>query len=346
MKLNCKESTFRIVALFLCLVMSISAVFPAYATKTSDELESELSGLNSELKSLDKELEQILSDIKKTSANLEHTREELAVAKGLEEAQYESMKLRIKYMYENGNTNMLELVFSSSCMAEFINRVEYYSAITEYDRKLLSDFAENSELIAQKEESLVKEQKRLQSLQKELDEKEQKLSSEISSTQLAKLELAKKEAEEAEKLAQEKVEPIIPEKETEKDDAPGDSYETSFGPSIETTASDVELLAALIECEAGSKHYEGMLAVGSVVVNRMKSRHYPDTLRGVIYQSGQFTPAHDGKIERVLERGVKDSCVVAAQDALSGKNNVGDCVSFRAASSGRPGTIIGDNVFF
>lgn len=342
MKLNYKESMFRIATLCLCLVMCISAVFPAYATKTSEELESELAGLNSELDALDKELEQILSDIEKTSKKLESTREELATAKGFEEAQYESMKLRIKYMYENGNTNMLELVFSSSCMAEFINRVEYYSAITEYDRKLLSDFAENSELIAQKEESLVKDQKRLQSLQKELDEKEQKLSSEISSAQLAKLELAKKEAEEAEKLAQEKVEPIVP----EKNETHENSYETTIGPSIEATASDVELLAALIECEAGSRHYEGMLAVGSVVVNRMKSRHYPNTLRGVIYQSGQFTPAHDGKLERVLNRGVKDSCVKAAQDALNGKNNVGDCVSFRAANSGRPGTIIGDNVFF
>lgn len=346
MKLNCKESMFRIVAFCLCLVMCISAVFPVYATKTSEELESELTGLNSELKALDKELEQILSDIEKTSVKLENTREELAVAKGFEETQYESMKLRIKYMYENGNANMLELIFSSSCMSEFINRAEYYSVITEYDRKLLSDFAENSELIAEKEKSLVKEQKRLQSLQEELNEKEQKLSDEISSAQLAKLELAKKEAEEAERLAQEKVDPIIPEKETGKETAPENSYETSFGPSVEATASDVELLAALIECEAGSRHYEGMLAVGSVVVNRMKSRHYPDTLRGVIYQSGQFTPAHDGKLQRVLERGVKDSCVVAARDALNGKNNVGDCVSFRAASSGRPGTIIGDNVFF
>ena len=345
MKLNCKESMFRIVALCLCLVMCISTVFPVYATKTSEELESELSGLSSELNALDKELEQILSDIEKTSAKLETTREELAVAKGYEEIQYESMKLRIKYMYENGNANMMEMLFSATCMADFLNRAEFYSSITQYDRELLKEFSENSALIADKEKSLVEEQERLQDLQKELDAKEQKLSDEISSAQLAKLELAKKEAEEAERLAQEKVEPLIPEKE-EKEESNGNSYETSYGPSIEATASDVELLAALIECEAGSKNYEGMLAVGSVVVNRMKSRHYPDTLRGVIYQSGQFTPAHDGKLQRVLERGVKDSCVVAAQDALNGKNNVGDCVSFRAASSGRPGTIIGDNVFF
>ena len=89
-----------------------------------------------------------------------------------------------------------------------------------------------------------------------------------------------------------------------------------------------------------------MLAVASVVVNRMKHSNYPDTLRGVIFQSGQFPPAHNGKVDKILERGVKDSCLKAAQDALNGKNNVGDCLSFRSASSGHVGTIIGDNVFF
>ena len=88
------------------------------------------------------------------------------------------------------------------------------------------------------------------------------------------------------------------------------------------------------------------LAVASVVVNRMKHPNYPDTLRGVIYQAGQFTPAHNGSIDRVLERGVKDACVQVANDALAGKNNVGDCLNFRSASSGHVGTVIGGNVFF
>ena len=89
-----------------------------------------------------------------------------------------------------------------------------------------------------------------------------------------------------------------------------------------------------------------MLAVASVVVNRMNHSRYPNTLRGVIYQSGQFPPAHNGLVDKKLARGVKASCLQVAQDALAGKNNVGDCLSFRAASSGHAGTIIGDNVFF
>jgi spore germination cell wall hydrolase CwlJ-like protein len=78
----------------------------------------------------------------------------------------------------------------------------------------------------------------------------------------------------------------------------------------------------------------------------MNSSHYPDTLRGVIFQSGQFPPATNGKLEQILESGVKDLCVTAAQDALSGKNNIGDCLQFRSKNSGHVGTVIGNNVFF
>ena len=71
------------------------------------------------------------------------------------------------------------------------------------------------------------------------------------------------------------------------------------------SASELELFAALIECEAGSTHYEGMLAVASVVMNRVNHRYYPDTITGVIYQSGQFSPVASGKLDKVLKRGVK-----------------------------------------
>ena len=78
----------------------------------------------------------------------------------------------------------------------------------------------------------------------------------------------------------------------------------------------------------------------------MKHRNYPDTVYGVIKQPKQFPPATNGKLDRILARGTKPLCEKAARDALNGKTNVEDCISFRAASSGRPGTIIGDNVFF
>lgn len=113
-----------------------------------------------------------------------------------------------------------------------------------------------------------------------------------------------------------------------------------------TDADTTLLLAALIQCEAGGESYEGQLAVGSVVMNRVRSGAYPDTIHGVIYASGQFTPAQNGKVNRVYESGkIKESCIQAAQEAISGVSNVGDMTHFRR-NNGREGLVIGNHVFY
>lgn len=107
--------------------------------------------------------------------------------------------------------------------------------------------------------------------------------------------------------------------------------------------ADKELLAALIFCEAGNQPYEGQVAVGAVVMNRVKSSSYPDTITDVIYQSGQFTPAMTGWLDSVLASGgYTDSAMQAAEDALAGSNPVGDCLYFSAGGSGYQ---IGDHFF-
>lgn len=352
----------RMSAFCISFVLFLVSVFPVQATKTVTDLEnktsgleSELSDLNKELDELEKDLDDILSRIQKTSSELEKTKEELAIAIGKEEAQYESMMLRIKYMYENGNLSMVEMLLTSSCIAEFISRAEYIIQISNYDRNLLNEFSKNRELIAEKEAKLEKDQAYLSSLQDELDSKEQELKTKISSTSkdlsdyIAKLEDARDEAERAKQNANKPVEPVIPESNSGSSGNSGNSSNSSdisSGTGVSYTAEDVELLAALIECEAGSTNYQGMLAVGSVVVNRMKHYKFPNTLYGVVYHPRQFSPAHDGKLDKVLNRGAKSSCVDAATDALNGKNNVGSCLYFRAASSGYKGTVIGGNVFY
>ena len=335
----------RISALLIALVVFSVSVFPTQATKDVEELENATSNMESNISSLNKELDSIVKQIKKTGNRLEQTKKELAIAKGEEDAQYESMMLRIKYMYESGNSSLLELLLSSSCLPEFINRAEYISQVTEYDRDMLEELAETSRTISEKESQILEDQKYLSSLQKDLDKKLSVASDELNNYK-AKLKKAKEDAKKLEEEAKKEVAPVKPEKENTDQDSDKESGSASNDSSISATASDVELLAALLECEAGTSNYEALLAVGSVVVNRMKHRNYPDTVRGVIYQSGQFPPAHDGKVDQVLKRGVKALCVKAAQDALAGKNNVRDCLSFRASSSGRPGIVIGDNVFF
>lgn len=113
-----------------------------------------------------------------------------------------------------------------------------------------------------------------------------------------------------------------------------------------TDADTTLLLAALIQCEAGSESYEGQVAVGAVVMNRVRSAAYPDSIHGVIYASGQFTPAMSGKVNRVYESGkIKESCIRAAQEAISGVSNVGDLTHFRR-NNGREGLVIGNHVFY
>ncbi len=110
------------------------------------------------------------------------------------------------------------------------------------------------------------------------------------------------------------------------------------------SSDEVTLLGALIQCEAGGEPYEGQLAVGAVVMNRVRAG-YAGSISGVIYQSGQFTPASSGALASVMANGVSGSCLQAAQEAISGASNIGGATSFRRAGSAQ-GIVIGNHVFF
>ena len=115
--------------------------------------------------------------------------------------------------------------------------------------------------------------------------------------------------------------------------------------AVPTSVSDVALLAALIQCEAGSQSYEGQLAVGAVVMNRVRSGGYPGSIIGVITAPGQFPPATNGKVAAIAARGPKASCMQAAQAAVDGATNVGGATHFNRAGS-HPGIVIGSHVFW
>lgn len=115
-----------------------------------------------------------------------------------------------------------------------------------------------------------------------------------------------------------------------------------------TSASvdDTTLLAAIIQCEAGSEGYEGKVAVGAVVLNRVRNGSYPGSISGVIYQRGQFGPVSNGSLSRVLASGnISSSCKQAAEDALAGSDPTGGKLNFHRVN-GRDGLVIGNHVFF
>lgn len=131
----------------------------------------------------------------------------------------------------------------------------------------------------------------------------------------------------------------------EKAEAEAKAKLTTNQGAVVANADDTRLLAALIQCEAGGESYEGMLAVGAVVMNRVRSGAYPDTISGVIYASGQFTPALNGKVAKVYEGNVKDSCIQAAQAAINGETNVGEATHFKRAGA-HDGYVMGNHVFW
>jgi len=112
--------------------------------------------------------------------------------------------------------------------------------------------------------------------------------------------------------------------------------------SIIASADEVTLLAAIIQIEAGNEQYEGQVAVGAVVLNRVRSGAYPNSVGEVIFARGQFSTS---RMPSVISKGPKASCIQAAQEALAGSDPTGGLTHFRRAGS-KDGLIIGNHVFY
>ena len=113
-------------------------------------------------------------------------------------------------------------------------------------------------------------------------------------------------------------------------------------PAMAVNASDEKLLATIIWCEAGNQSRTGKVAVGAVVLNRIRSPKFPNTMQEVLYQRNQFTPVGSGVFARALANGVPESCYEAARAALAGENPIGSCLFFQRGGTGMQ---IGDHRF-
>lgn len=113
------------------------------------------------------------------------------------------------------------------------------------------------------------------------------------------------------------------------------------------STSELKLLATIIYCEAGHESYTGQVAVGSVVMNRVRSSRFPSSISGVIYASGQFSPVSSGSYARALANDLAtSSCYAAAKEALAGADVVGGRMFFHVVRSGNSGLIIGNHYFY
>lgn len=323
-----------------------------------NELQEELSNLNDQLNEVRANLEQIEENLDLKEGEIEQTQALLAEAREVELEQYESMKERIRFMYENGETTYLEMLFSANGFADFLNRSEYIEQIERYDRRKLEEYQETCRLIEQQEELLNEELAGLQELREEARLEQERVDALVTETsqrvagysdQISDTE-AQMRAYEAELARQnDNIEALKAQLAEERRlaalaaaSAWRDISEVQF------EESDRYLLANLIYCEAGGEPYEGKVAVGAVVINRMLSRVFPDTMVGVIYARRQFSPVASGRLALALSRNdATESCYRAADEAMSGRTNVSDCLFFRTPIDAiDPRYRIGGHIFY
>ena len=172
------------------MAYNVNAVTLNEAQQKADELEEQKNAAEAEQASLAEKLETILADVQDTQEKLEDKKaevaeveEELAQAQIDASNQYESMKVRIKYMYESGGNDMVAVLMDSENMGDFLNKAEYVSKISEYDRNELEKYQETVEKVEQKEEQIQQEYQDLDTLQTELITKQEEVQTLIDSNE-------------------------------------------------------------------------------------------------------------------------------------------------------------------
>ncbi len=105
-----------------------------------------------------------------------------------------------------------------------------------------------------------------------------------------------------------------------------DKENTNISYAAGSNNSDIQLMARAINGEARGEPYEGQVAVGAVILNRVKSSQFPNTIAGVIYQTGAFTAVADGQINVPIDEG--STVYKAARDAMNGWDPTGGCIYY------------------
>lgn len=335
-------------------------------------LEGTLSALNTELTQVSNhlnELEGQIADKEEEIQSLEEqisqVEQELEVAIALKDEQYATMKKQIQFAYERSSNLYLELFFSAGSLSDFLNKNEYVEQLSAYQKKVLDEYKaaqaameqkqaelelarkeqeENREELAGYKVQVVAEQGRVSGLVNQTSSSLNATKDQISEAEAAALAYEQKLKEQEEDLAalRAKLAEEIRMAQLAAQSSWRDISEVSFA------EGDRYLLANLIYCEAGGESYTGQVAVGAVVINRVLSSVFPDTVTGVIYQSGQFQPVGSGRLALALAEGrATASCYQAADEAMGGTTTVGNCVYFRTPVDGiEPKYRIGGHIFY
>lgn len=322
------------------------------------DIEANLNGLNGELQNIASSMNKLEGEIETKETEIARAQDELAAAELRSKEQYEDMKVRIRFIYENSTASAWQTLLEASSMKDFLNRTEYISQINTYDRQKLDEFQRVQQEIAEQKAGLEADMETLVAMQDEMKQNQKRVNSLISTAQAnlaqtnEELAQAQGDVNELEKKLSDMIayEQKLEEQKAREDAARLEAIkqqeqEDTSGVVYVPTDSDAYLLGAIIQCESEGEPYAGKLAVGSVVLNRVKSSYFPNTISGVIYQSGQFSPVASGRLAYRLQAGVNNECLQAAQEVLNGNITL-SCLYFRRNNGIIQGTVIGNHVFY
>lgn len=148
------------------------------------ESESYLQDLNSQLEELKKNLEKLQKDYDAKQEELSCLQKELEQARVDEQEQYEAMKIRIQYMYENSDSDYLNMLFSSRSFSDFLNQAENISRMAQYDRQMLDTYRETKEIIEVKEQEVAAEKEAIAAVQQESAQQQEAVEELVQATYL------------------------------------------------------------------------------------------------------------------------------------------------------------------
>lgn len=324
---------------------------------TKKKLQKEVNVLNDQLTEISEKLVDLENQISLKLGEIKQSSEELDHAIETVNWQYSCMVIRVRDMYERRDFSIANAILSSSSIGDMLNAADWYETIAAYDRKKLQEFQEEQAAVEKLKAKLEQEKLELDALKLETEVEKNQIAGLISQTSnnladcVDQIDEAEKEALEYERQIKEKEETLenlkkILEEEKRLSQAAANATWRNIS-EVTFAEGDRTLLANLIYCEAGGEPYEGKLAVGSVVINRVLSSKYADTVVGVIYQKGQFSPVRSGRFALALEANKANAdCYRAADEAMSGVTNVGNCVYFRTPIPGLTGIAIGNHIFY
>ena len=321
------------------------------------DLQIRLSQLNSDLIIVNANLTNLEQQITIKEAEIETTQNNLQEAREQEAWQYDCMEQHIRLRYESGRLGWLTVLFTAESFADILNYATYFDDVASYSDKMLEEIIANREFIESEEARLEQEKQELDILKVNAQAEKSRVNELIAevSNSIAdyadEIQAAEKAAEEyeAEMKKLEKNLDYLKKKLAEEIALAQAAANAKWRDISDVTFAegDLYLLANLIYCEAGGEPYQGQVAVGAVVINRVRSEKFPDTVTGVIYQKRQFSPAGSGRLALALAQNkATKSCYQAAQEAMAGITNVGDCLFFRTPIEGLTGISIGGHIFY